>query len=77
MFQAADIDRNNALSQDEYDKALKGPAHVLFRVLDANGDNQLSYDEIQRREQDPSPTSFSGSVFPIRLTRSPTSSGLL
>jgi Ca2+-binding EF-hand superfamily protein len=50
-FQAADMDRNNALSQDEYDKALAEPAHALFRVLDANGDNQLSYDEIQRAEQ--------------------------
>jgi Ca2+-binding EF-hand superfamily protein len=50
-FQAADMDRNNALSQDEYDKALTEPAHAVFRVLDANGDNQLSYDEIQRAEQ--------------------------
>jgi Ca2+-binding EF-hand superfamily protein len=50
-FQAADMDRNGALSTDEYDKVLKEPANALFRVIDANGDNQLSYEEIQRAEQ--------------------------
>jgi Ca2+-binding EF-hand superfamily protein len=50
-FQAADSDRNGALSQDEYDKALAEPAHAVFRILDANGDNQLSFDEIQRAEK--------------------------
>ena len=51
IFQAADTDRNGALSQDEYDKALAEPAHAVFRILDANGDNQLSFDEIQRAER--------------------------
>ena len=51
VFQAADADRNNMLSMDEYDKALTEPAHAVFRVLDANADNQLSLDELQRAEQ--------------------------
>jgi len=51
VFQAADADRNNMLSMDEYDKALAEPAHAVFRVLDANADNQLSLDELQRAEQ--------------------------
>jgi Ca2+-binding EF-hand superfamily protein len=51
VFQAADTDRSGALSQDEYDKALAEPAHAVFRILDANGDNQLSFDEIQRAER--------------------------
>ncbi len=51
VFQAADMDRNGALSQAEYDKALAEPAHAVFRVLDANGDNQLTFEEIQRAER--------------------------
>jgi Ca2+-binding EF-hand superfamily protein len=51
VFQAADTDRNGALSQEEYDKALAEPAHAVFRVVDANGDNQLSFEEIQRAER--------------------------
>jgi EF hand len=51
VFQAADADRNNALSMEEYDKALTEPAHAVFRVLDANADNQLSLEELQRAEQ--------------------------
>jgi Ca2+-binding EF-hand superfamily protein len=51
IFQAADTDRNGALSQDEYDKALAEPVHAVFRILDANGDNQLSFEEIQRAER--------------------------
>jgi Ca2+-binding EF-hand superfamily protein len=50
-FQAADGDRNGMLSMDEYDKALAEPAHAVFRVLDANADNQLSLAELQRAEQ--------------------------
>ncbi len=50
-FQAADADRNNMLSMDEYDKALIEPAHAVFRVLDANGDNQLTMEELQRAER--------------------------
>jgi Ca2+-binding EF-hand superfamily protein len=51
VFQAADADRNNALSMEEFDKALVEPAHAFFRVIDANGDNQLSLAEVQRAEQ--------------------------
>jgi EF hand len=50
-FQVADGDRNGMLSMDEYDKALAEPAHAVFRVLDANGDNQLTLAELQRAEQ--------------------------
>jgi Ca2+-binding EF-hand superfamily protein len=50
-FQTADTDRNGALSVAEFDKALTEPAHAVFRVLDANGDNQLSIDELQRAQQ--------------------------
>jgi Ca2+-binding EF-hand superfamily protein len=51
VFQAADGDRNNMLSMDEYDKALTEPAHAVFRVLDANADQQLTLEELQRAEQ--------------------------
>jgi EF hand len=50
-FQAADGDRNGMLSMDEYDKALAEPAHAVFRVLDANGDNQLTFAELERAQQ--------------------------
>jgi Ca2+-binding EF-hand superfamily protein len=51
VFQAADADRNGSLSMQEYDKALSEPAHALFRVIDANSDNQISLAELQRAEQ--------------------------
>jgi hypothetical protein len=50
-FQVADGDRNGTLSMDEYDKALTEPAHAVFRVLDANGDNQLTLAELERAQQ--------------------------
>jgi len=50
-FQTADTDRNGAISLDEFDKALTEPAHAAFRVLDANGDNQLSLEELRRAQQ--------------------------
>ncbi len=50
-FQAADADRNGSLSIEEYDKALTEPAHALFRVIDANSDNQISLAELQQAEQ--------------------------
>jgi len=50
-FQTADADRNGAISQAEFDKAITEPAHAIFRVLDANNDNQLSIDELQRAQQ--------------------------
>ena len=50
-FQTADSDHNGALSMAEFDKALTEPAHAAFRVLDANNDNQISIDELQRAQQ--------------------------
>jgi Ca2+-binding EF-hand superfamily protein len=46
-FAATDTDHNGALSQDEFDKAVMIPAHVVFRILDANDDHQLSADELK------------------------------
>jgi Ca2+-binding EF-hand superfamily protein len=51
VFQAADTDQNGQLSMAEYDKALAQPAHAVFRIIDANGDNMLSLAELQRAEQ--------------------------
>lgn len=50
-FNAADTDNNGAVSQAEFDKAIINPAHVLFRVLDANNDNQISADELRSGTQ--------------------------
>jgi Ca2+-binding EF-hand superfamily protein len=46
-FNAADTDKNGAVSQAEFDKAIINPAHVLFRIFDANNDNQISPDEMR------------------------------
>jgi hypothetical protein len=46
-FNAADTDRNGAVSLAEFDKALTAPAHVAFRIFDANNDGQISADELQ------------------------------
>jgi len=46
-FNAADTDKNGAVSQAEFDKAIINPAHVLFGIMDANQDNQLSADELR------------------------------
>lgn len=46
-FNSADTDRNGVLSQAEFDKAIMNPAHVFFRILDANNDNQISPDEMR------------------------------
>ena len=46
-FNSADADRNGELSQAEFDKAIMNPAHVLFRILDANNDKQISRDEMR------------------------------
>lgn len=51
VFQAADIDRNGQLTMEEYDKALAEPAHALFRVIDADNNNNLSLAELQRAQQ--------------------------
>ncbi len=50
-FQTVDTDRNGAISMAEFDKALTEPAHAAFRILDANNDNQLSLEELQRAQQ--------------------------
>jgi Ca2+-binding EF-hand superfamily protein len=46
-FNAADLDKNGAVSQAEFDRAIINPAHVLFRIFDANNDNQISQDEMR------------------------------
>jgi Ca2+-binding EF-hand superfamily protein len=46
-FNSADTDKNGAVSQAEFDKAIMNPAHVLFRIFDANNDNQISPDEMR------------------------------
>jgi Ca2+-binding EF-hand superfamily protein len=51
VFQAADTDQNGSLSMGEYDKALSKPAHTLFRIIDANSDNQITLAELERAEQ--------------------------
>lgn len=50
-FNAADTDKNGAVSQAEFDKAIINPAHVVFRILDANNDNQISADELRNGSQ--------------------------
>jgi Ca2+-binding EF-hand superfamily protein len=77
-FNAADADRNGAVSQAEFDRAIINPAHVLFGVLDANRDNQLSADELRsgmqiiQRElqalQGPKATNTLGSQFRQQMT---------
>jgi Ca2+-binding EF-hand superfamily protein len=46
-FNTADLDKNGAISQAEFDRAIINPAHVLFRIFDANNDNQISADEMR------------------------------
>jgi Ca2+-binding EF-hand superfamily protein len=46
-FNAADTDRNGAISQAEFDRAIINPARVVFRIFDANNDNQISADEMR------------------------------
>ena len=50
-FQRADTDGNGQLSQDEFLKALTDPATTVFKVVDANGDGQLSPQEAQAAAQ--------------------------
>jgi len=47
-FEQADGNNDGQISKDEFDKALTGPAHVLFGVLDADGNDQLSQQEMQQ-----------------------------
>jgi len=46
-FQAADTDNNGLISREEFSKALTDPANAAFQILDANGDGQLSPQELQ------------------------------
>src|SRR5271157_6474057 len=46
-FNAADTDKNGAVSQAEFDKAILKPAHVLFKIFDANNDGQISPEEMR------------------------------
>jgi len=46
-FAAADDDHNGALSQAEFDKAIREPANAVFRMVDANGDGQITQQEAQ------------------------------
>ncbi|WP_165221263.1 EF-hand domain-containing protein [Aquisphaera insulae] len=50
-FNSADADKNGAVSQEEFDRAIINPAHVMFRILDANNDNQISQDELRSGSQ--------------------------
>jgi len=50
-FQAADNDGNGSLSLAEYDQAIVEPAHAVFRVIDANGDGQISQQEAQSAQR--------------------------
>ena len=46
-FNAADTDKNGAVSQAEFDRAIINPAHVMFKIFDANNDGQISADEMR------------------------------
>ena len=50
-FQNADKDGNGQISQQEFDQAILEPAHVVFKVLDTNNDNQISMEEGKAAEQ--------------------------
>ncbi|MDR3634601.1 MAG: EF-hand domain-containing protein [Isosphaeraceae bacterium] len=47
-FKGADKDGNGALSEQEFDDAMKRPVHMVFAVADLNHDGQLSQEEAQR-----------------------------
>ena len=50
-FQAADKDSNGSLSQAEFDQMIIEPAHTVFRIIDANGDGQVSQQESQSAQR--------------------------
>jgi len=50
-FQQADSDHNGSLSRAEFDKAIIEPANMVFAVLDANNDGQISPQEAQQARQ--------------------------
>jgi len=51
MFTAADKDQNGQLSREEFLESLKEPASTVFAVLDANSDDQLSQQEMDRAQR--------------------------
>lgn len=50
-FQTADADKNGAVSREEFDKAIVKPANVVFRVIDANNDGQITDEELRTGSQ--------------------------
>ncbi|WP_337175237.1 EF-hand domain-containing protein [Paludisphaera sp.] len=46
-FQNADTDKNGTISREEFNQALVNPAGVVFRIVDANNDGQLTREELQ------------------------------
>jgi Ca2+-binding EF-hand superfamily protein len=46
-FQTADADKNGAVSREEFDKAIITPANIVFRVIDANNDGQITDEELR------------------------------
>jgi len=50
-FQQADADHNGSLSRAEFDKAIIEPANMVFAILDANNDGQISPQEAQQARQ--------------------------
>jgi len=50
-FQQADTDHNGAISRQEFDKAIVEPANMIFAMIDANNDGQISQEEAQRARQ--------------------------
>jgi len=50
-FQAADKDGNGSLSLAEFDQSIIEPAHTVFRIIDANGDDQISQQEVQAAQR--------------------------
>lgn len=51
LFQAADKDNNGQISREEFLDSMREPANTVFSVLDANGDGQLSQQEMQRAQR--------------------------
>ncbi len=68
-FQRADSDSNGQLSQDEFIKALTDPATTVFKVVDANGDGQLSPQEAQAAARLIADSAPRRSTSPSRPTR--------
>jgi len=50
-FQQADSDHNGSLSRAEFDKAIIEPANMVFAILDANNDGQITPQEAQQARQ--------------------------